>query len=137
MLLPDHQNSPIYKAYSLIQRRFILLSFVMPLCYSFSMGADSVFLSKNAKSVLLKSFFKYAACVNESFNTEQECRNKLILTTGPILSMAAFFLIDVFMVVLAAYCLMPKEARKFWSRLKKRIVSCISKRSRADQDSEY
>ena len=138
MLLQNNKRSPVYKAYSLIQRRFILLSLVMPLCFSFIMATIAIYLRTNASSALIKSFIQYAACVNnlsQSYTVEQ-CREELIPTIGPSIAMVNLFLADFVIFALTAYCLMPKDARQFWSRARKRVASCVMKSSGAPTDIE-
>eukprot|EP00118_Oscarella_pearsei_P003685 m.15336 g.15336 ORF g.15336 m.15336 type:complete len:629 (+) comp26315_c0_seq1:112-1998(+) len=118
----SQQLPPIYETYSLMQRRFLVLSFLMPLCFTVVMVTTMVYARLYMKFV--RSFFDYIACVNSSTTNKDSCH---IRADAVIACIVDLLIADAYCAAMTAYCLLPKDARKYWSKTSRKLRRSFQK----------
>ncbi|XP_065835425.1 uncharacterized protein [Oscarella lobularis] len=98
------------EAYALVQKRFFLLSLLIPLTFASTM-VTTIIYDKT-------SFKKYSKCLNApNQRTMDRCTYEQTLDPGWIAALINWILVDLCAPALVAYCLIPKSARAFWSQI--------------------
>ncbi|XP_065837349.1 frizzled and smoothened-like protein C [Oscarella lobularis] len=110
----------IIEEYALVQKRFFLLCIIIPLSFASTMVATIIH-----SKTLPKKYVNYSDCLVTTNRTEVDrCISQLLPDIGWIGTSISWILIDLCVIALVAYCLIPKSARivwlKLWKKCKKR-----------------
>ncbi|XP_065835419.1 uncharacterized protein [Oscarella lobularis] len=126
----------IVEEYTLVQKRFFFLSLLLPLSLGSTMTTNMVYGEVYSKSAEAEKVIGPTGCLRGSDSPikARQCMSKIVPLSGIILTFVEFFVSDLAIIAVVAYCLMPKEARACWSQMWKKIRKRVYARNNENDE---